>query len=418
MKKFLVILISMTFLSSVSLPVEAATIKAGAVCKTLGKTSVVGKRTYICVKTSTTSTKKVWAISKVTSTKPEPTDPEPTDPAITLPIPSTLTKNYPSITPEQNAHDLFGLRTLHTEGIDGTGVTVAVIDTAVERSHPNFANMEVICVGAINTQLEFGEHPCTPNAPDNSHGQGVLGTLTGAYGVAPELKVIAIDLDRNFFGDPDYANIPLEKQSIFVAALRWVNDNYIKYNISVLSVSVGEYWGDRNNVMCGQVVPKGFQQEIYRIQKADLAVMWAAANSFSTNWIREPGCEPGVIMVGATAAWDPYGVIGYSSISKNIDIVAPCNFTSTDTNNGNMGFGGTSQATPFAAGVIALGKQVRPDLNMAQLFYYLKQSAYPVDDYEVKGIPLVQPVEFVKLLKSVSDPVKLDFISQIQVKSN
>jgi hypothetical protein len=80
-------------------------------------------------------------------------------------------------------------------------------------------------------------------------------------------------------------------------------------------------------------------------------------------------------------------------------------------------FGGTSQATPFAAALFALGKQARPEANIAQIFYYIKKTAAPVDDIYVKQIPVIRPVEMVKALKEAKELPAITLVKQIQVKS-
>ena len=80
-------------------------------------------------------------------------------------------------------------------------------------------------------------------------------------------------------------------------------------------------------------------------------------------------------------------------------------------------FGGTSQSTPFAAALFALGKQARPEANIAQIFYYIKKSAAPVDDIYVKQIPVIRPVEMVRALKEAIELPAITLVKQIQVKS-
>ena len=126
---------------------------------------------------------------------------------------------------------------------------------------------------------------------------------------------------------------------------------------------------------------------------------------------------PGVISVASVKATNPTSIQPYSSISPDIDLLAPADFYSTGTNGKVEKFGGTSQATPFAAALFALGKQARPDANIAQIFYYIKKTAAPVDDVIVKQIPVIRPVEMVKALKEAKELPAITLVKQIQVKS-
>jgi subtilisin family serine protease len=169
--------------------------------------------------------------------------------------------------------------------------------------------------------------------------------------------------------------------------------------------------------VCGVAVPKGFKEVLTKLSNLDVAVLFSTANQGTVNWVREPNCLPGVISVASVMAENPSQIANYSSISPDIDLLAPAEFYSTGTNGTEEFFGGTSQATPFAAALFALGKQARPDANIAQIFYYIKKTAAPVDDIYVKQIPVIRPVEMVKALKEAKELPAITLVKQIQVKS-
>ena len=201
-----------------------------------------------------------------------------------------------------------------------------------------------------------------------------------------------------------------------VGGLTWVAENYKRLNITAVSLSIGQ-GGGRDNLVCGVAVPKGFKEVLTRLSNEDVAVLFSTANQGTVNWVREPNCMPGVISVASVSAENPSQIASYSSISPDIDLLAPAEFYSTGTNGTEEMFGGTSQATPFAAALFALGKQARPDANIAQIFYYIKKSAAPVDDVYVKQIPVIRPVEMVKALKEAKELPAITLVKQIQIKS-
>jgi subtilisin family serine protease len=314
--------------------------------------------------------------------------------SIPWPLPTGDLFKYKGVKQEQHANDQLGLSALHSEGITGKGYSIAFIDNTIARSHPAFSNIEVICVNA--SESGGSENPC-PNMTNPSHGQGVAGTMGGIFGAAPGARLISI-------------------QGSMVGGLIWVAENYKRLNITAVSLSIGQ-GGGRDNLVCGVAVPNGFKEILIKLANEDVAVLFSTANQGTVNWVREPNCMPGVISVASVMAKYPSLIANYSSISPDIDLLAPAEFYSTGTNGAEEMFGGTSQATPFAAALFALGKQARPEANIAQIFYYIKKSAAPVDDAYVKQIPVIRPVEMVKALKEAKELPAITLVKQIQVKS-
>jgi len=415
-----------------SIPTNSfAAINAGDPCVKKGERRVEGSATYVCAPLINDPTKLMWgrlisesksppksaakpstksksATSKsstpvtsssqpiiVVQTTPKPIPSSIPNTNIPWPKPTGDLFKYKGVKREQHANDQLGLAGLHSEGITGKGYSIAFIDNSIARSHPAFSDIDVICVNA--GESGGGENPC-PNMTNPSHGQGVAGTMGGKFGAAPGAKLISI-------------------QGSMVGGLIWVADNYRKHNITAVSLSIGQSGTLRSNQVCGFAVPLGFKEILTRLANEDIAVLFSTANMGTVNWVREPNCLPGVISVASVSAENPSQIQTYSSISPDIDLLAPAEFFSTGTNGTEEMFGGTSQATPFAAALFALGKQARPEANIAQIFYYIKKTAAPVDDIYVKQIPVIRPVEMVKALKEAKELPAITLVKQIQVKS-
>jgi subtilisin family serine protease len=404
----LIVVICVTISSS---SFARAEIQAGVTaCAKKGERKVENRVTYVCSTAYGSKTKLVWGrlvtpSSGVTKTTNSPSvvvvnsTPKPIpalvpDTNIPWPVPGGIISAYKGIYQEQFAKDLLGLSSLHAQGITGKGYSIAFIDGTILTSHPTFANTEVLCISNSDKGMSPSTCP-TLNTP--SHGQGVAGTMGGSFGVAPGARLISIT-------------------GSMVSGLNWVLNNYKKYNITAVSLSIGE-GGLRNNLVCGVASPRGFGEVLAALAKEDVAVLFSTANQGTVDWVREPNCLPGVIAVGSVKATDPATISEYSSIGPDIDLLAPADFYSASTDGKNALFGGTSQATPFAAALFALGKQARPDANIAQIFYYIKKTAAPLDDVFVKNIPVVRPVEMVKALKEATELPKITLVKQIQVKS-
>ena len=392
-------------------PANAEIIAGVTGCSKKGERKVENRVTYVCAPSGNNKTKLVWGrlltpstgVTKTTTNNPSivvvNSTPKPI-PAlvpgtnIAWPVPSGSISAYKGIYEEQYAKDLLGLSTLHAQGVTGKGYSIAFIDGTIMKAHPTFADTEVLCVS--NSDKGFTPSTC-PTSDTYSHGQGVAGTMGGGYGVAPGARLISIT-------------------GSMVSGLNWVLNNYKKYNITAVSLSIGE-GGIRSNLVCGVASPEGFGEVLAALAKEDVAVLFSTANQGTIDWVREPNCLPGVISVASVKATNPATISDYSSIGPDIDLLAPADFYSASTGGKNARFGGTSQATPFAAALFALGKQARPDANIAQIFYFMKKTAAPVDDVFVKKIPVVRPVEMVKALKEASELPKITFVKQIQVKS-
>jgi len=349
----------------------------------------------------------------VVSASPKPTPTNIPGTSFKWPTPSGDLNKYSGIPKDGHAEDLLGLKELHEAGITGKGYSLAFIDATIVTDNPAFEKTEMVCVGALDPLLTFGERACPSKYPDYSHGQGVAGTMGGAYGVAPGARLISIDVNYEFKVS---FTVPDEKRSAIVRGLQWVLAHYKEYKIAAVSVSVGEK-ASRANTVCGIASPIGLYEVVKKLSEADVAVIFSTANAATINWVREPNCLPGVIAVASVDSDDPRRIADYSSISPDIDLLAPADFMSAGMNGKDGVFGGTSQAAPFAAGLFALGKEARPDANIAQIFYFIKQSAAPVSDVFVKRIPVVLPAEMVKALQSAKTLPPIKLVKQIQIKS-
>ena len=455
MRKLILVATLLLLISISSEVVSSADSKIvpGSTCQVINVYKSVGSRIFLCMKAGE---KKLWVEAFLKATNPQrpsavipssstaplispppsssasnqsPTPsptPTPTDGTVSTlspvtiagttfpwPAPSGDIDKYQGIPRNKSAVDLLGLSNLHKSGITGKGFAVAFIDGSILASHPDFAATNVLCVGAVPSPDKLqtfitGEKKCPVDVQD-SHGQSVAGTIGGQYGVAPGAQLISI------------ATGGYIQSSGLQEGLNWVLQNYSKYNIVAVSVSVGEYPPDRklsnDELVCGVLQPKGLTNVLGELSKLDLAVVFSAGNAATINFTKEPNCLPGVITVGAEDSSELSQVAHYSSISSNVDLLAPADFSSSGLNGDETVFGGTSQAAPFAAGLFALAKQARPEANVAQILYYLKATGAAIDDWLIKKIPAVRPVEMIAALQAAKTLPPISLVQQIQSKT-
>lgn len=210
----------------------------------------------------------------------------------------------------------------------GKGVKVAIIDTAVDLNHPDIK---------IEGGWDFVKNaPLSKSTPVQGHGTHVSGIIgakdnnIGIVGIAPECSLYSLPvLDDT--GSGSYTNI--------IKALDWCIAN----KIDVINMSLGG----------GSDTPE-FYQAIRRVYDANIPMICAGGNGdWDTGYLDFPGTYDETIAVAAIN--ESFTRATFSSIGPNIDLAAPgVNILSCTPNNTYSIFSGTSMATPFVTGLVAL----------------------------------------------------------------
>jgi len=253
---------------------------------------------------------------------------------------------------------------------DGAGVTVAVLDTGIDRAHPAFA-------GVTLTEEDFSG---SGNGDANGHGTHCAGTILGRdvdgqrIGVA---RGVTSALIGKVLGDDGSGS-----SEMLFNGMEWAARN----NAQVLSMSLGfDFPG-----MAARLVDAGWPTELatsaaleaYRMNLRmfdQLLAMVEARAAFnggtvvvaaSGNESRRPQYElsaavpsaaQGVISVGALGE-TPAGLTVAPFSNTNPVLAAPgVNVVSAASGGGLVAFSGTSMATPHVAGVTALWWQAIRD---------------------------------------------------------
>lgn len=248
-------------------------------------------------------------------------------------------------------------------------VVVAVIDTGIDPSHQDLAGKIIAWQDWINGRA-------TPY-DDHGHGTHVAGIAAGrgmgnpAYtGVAPGASLIGLKV-LNSAGSGSVSDVQ--------AALEWCIANRERYNIRVISMSLGTS-GPADGT-------DGVSQAVNRAVAAGMAVVAAAGNGGPARaTIGSPGAATGAITVAAMA--DPgekgFYLAPFSSrgptrdgrskpdiAAPGVNVMAP----RAGTGNGYVAYSGTSMATPFVAGTVALLLAADPTLTPAGVRDILTRTA-------------------------------------------
>lgn len=212
---------------------------------------------------------------------------------------------------------------------DGSGVTVAVIDTGVDGNHPDLAGVVLPGFDVIgDTDGRFD-----PNG-HGTHIAGIIGAIRnngiGIAGLAPGVKILPVRaLDETGYGD----------DAGIAEGVLWAADN----GATIINLSLGS--PDKDPVLAAS---------IENVTNRGVTVIAASGNDGTKgNPTSYPGALNNVTAVAATSY--NYQKALFSTSGSYVDISAPgVSIMSTWPNNGYAYSSGTSMATPYVTASAAL----------------------------------------------------------------
>lgn len=240
-------------------------------------------------------------------------------------------------------NDDIGVPVSWESGLTGKGTKIAVIDTGAG------PHSDLTISGGINV---ISGSSTTSYTDDNGHGTHVAGIIggkgvnNGIQGVAPDSSIYAVKaLDSTGSG----------YTSDIIAGIDWAIDN----NMDIISMSLGS---SQSSTSLESAVNKAYDSGVL--------VVAAAGNSGNLDGtgtsIEYPANYSSVIAVGAVDSNNTRAY--FSSTGSKLEVSAPgVNVLSTYLNGGYVQMSGTSMATPFVAGDLALLKQKYPSYTNVQL---------------------------------------------------
>ena len=251
-------------------------------------------------------------------------------------------------------------------GLDGRGVLVAVLDSWVDRAHPDFG-------GRVRRGADCVSGTCRPGQARDAcdHGTHVAGTLaSSSYGVAPAVEVLPV---RVLAVDPRTRDC-VGRPSAVAAGIRWA----VQQGAQVLNLSVGT---DVASAGSGRLVPAAVEQA----RRAGVLVVFSAGND------DRPVAEAydgAAVVVAATAA--DGRLASYSRHGRGITLAAPGGDASEGActpercvlslfPRGQYAVAaGTSMAAPLVSGVAALLLAQDPTRTPTELTDLLTRTARPL----------------------------------------
>ncbi|MEO1233023.1 MAG: S8 family serine peptidase [Myxococcota bacterium] len=290
---------------------------------------------------------------------------------------------------DAESHPLAGVDLSQAAGYTGTGITVAVIDDGIQSDHPAFGGQTGFPTTKVVGGFDFGDNDSDPrnDCLGQSHGTAVAGMLAGdgggVTGVAKDARLVFLKIQSSSICGSASLDGDL------VGAIDWVVTNQSAYDIGALSMSLGA--GAFSSVGSCESSDPAMRNALNAAEAAGIITFAASGNDSLCSSMSRPACMGSAISVGAVYDADignagfcvssnacaanvqlNFGcptfyaafegttfadkVTLYSNSASFLDILAPSHCANTaDTGSGtNTCFGGTSAATPFAAGVGAL----------------------------------------------------------------
>jgi type VII secretion-associated serine protease mycosin len=261
--------------------------------------------------------------------------------------------------------DDYGIRTAWNT-TQGTGVTIAVIDTGIASGVRDLAG--AVIGGADFSGLGAADGQTPVGSDGNEHGTMVAslaagrgtGGNSGVIGAAPQASLLSISIG---FGEGDE-----DSDQQIADAVRWAVDN----GADVINMSL-----TRNTLDW----PESWDDAFLYAMQNDVVVVAAAGNRGSgTVEVGAPATMPGVLTVSGV---DRNGTASFDASSQGITIgvAAPSEeLVGVYPDGGYVTWSGTSGASPIVAGIVALVRASHPDLDAANVINRIITTARDVGD--------------------------------------
>ncbi|HYH08911.1 MAG TPA: S8 family serine peptidase [Thermoanaerobaculia bacterium] len=244
----------------------------------------------------------------------------------------------------------------------GDGITVAVIDTGIDYTHPALAGKVVGGWDFVNNDADAMD--------DFRHGTHVAGIIAAqsaeVTGVAPGVKLLAYKV-LNARG----SGVTSDVIAAIERAMDPNNDGDTSDHADVINLSLGS---------AGHADDPG-SRAVNRAVALGIVVVVSAGNEGEFHRVGSPGVAESAITVGAIrsdntiAEFSSRGPAAGSGAIKP-DLVAPgVSITSTIPGGLYMPLSGTSMAAPYVAGLAALLLEAHPDWTPARVKSALVNSA-------------------------------------------
>ncbi|GGW90587.1 type VII secretion-associated serine protease mycosin [Streptomyces chryseus] len=265
----------------------------------------------------------------------------------------------------------WALDALHTDEAwrttKGEGVTVAVLDTGVDGSHPDLEGRvlegkDLIGFGAGKGDRAWARHGTAMAGIIAGHGSGP-GRSDGVVGIAPEARILPVRVILEG-GDPARKRARSTRGNALAQGIRWAAD----HGADVINLSLGD---DSKSAHPEPAEDAAVQ---YALAKGAVVVASAGNSGEEGDHISYPAAYPGVIAVAAVDSSGTHASFStsrwYATVSApGVDVII------ADPDRRYYEGWGTSAASAFVSGAAALVRSAHPDLTPAQVKKLLADTA-------------------------------------------
>ncbi len=301
---------------------------------------------------------------------------------------------------------IVGANTAWTSGYTGSGQTVAIIDSGVDKNHSFLAGKVIsegcyssnvsgsstsVCPGGVteSTATNSGLH-CDVAISGCAHGTNVAGIAAGRgtnfSGVAKDANIIAIQVFSRFDNSTScspatscarYWTSDLIRGLERVRTLANTMNNIVAVN---MSVQTGQQFA--SNCDAAHSATKA---AIDNLRSVNIATVICSGNYSFTNALTAPACISSSISVGSTddgSSGTALNVVSnFSDSSPLLHLLAPGRWiNSSIPNNQFQNYSGTSMAAPHIAGAMAILKQKSPNATVDRMLNVIISTGQPITD--------------------------------------
>lgn len=247
------------------------------------------------------------------------------------------------------------------------GVRVGIVDTGIDRNHPDLANKTVACAQSRGFLIFPGQIQVGSCTDDHDHGTHVAGTISanannsvGVAGVSFNSPLVICRALGGPLGSGTTADV--------ANCINWTHSQGAK----VISMSLG---GGASTTLQNAVA------NAWKNGAANGSVLVAAAGNDGNSTVNYPAGYAQVVSVAATDHNDARA--SFSNANADVEVAGPgVDVLSTVRGGGYAEFSGTSMATPHASGVAAVIWARNPGSTAAQIRSLLDAA---VDDLGAAG---------------------------------
>ena len=291
-------------------------------------------------------------------------------------------------------------------GYKGTGQTVAILDTGVDRTHPFLGSRvvnEACYSGSVNgtvsncpngSSSQTGTGAASPskcftnlNTDGCAHGTHVAGIAAGYQstsfsGVAPTANIMAINVFTKFHDSTgDYLTA---FDSDILAGLNYVYNQRNSYSIAALNLSLGD--ASRGSSSTCNSTSYSMTSIFQLLRGAGIAPVVATGNNYADSFVSFPACISYAVSVGASTDGDQLAYFSNTSArvqtlfapGMSITSSVPVGTIADAYGTGYVSMNGTSMATPFVTGAFAIYRQLAPTMSVDTIVSKFRATGYPI----------------------------------------